>query len=165
MSSCARIACFETTSSTCSHALVQIDVLPCVWRSAEAVPQLPGCAHVLYIQNYLIPSQVCSSVLVPPYSMPNGDTLQSIASTFGVSLQFLASVNPTLRKPFATLRSLTDVQLGIPFRVDPSSNVTSVLSNIHRAVGCTPRLLSPIIPRNATRFGVDSVCVVPQCSK
>ena len=97
--------------------------------------------------------------------MPKGETLQSLAVIYGVSLQHLALVNPTLRKPFATLPSLIDVQIGIRFRVDPSSDVTAVLANIYRAIGCNPRLLSPIIAKNATRFGVDSLCVVPQCSK
>jgi hypothetical protein len=96
--------------------------------------------------------------------MPKGETLQSLAIIYGVSLQHLALVNPTLRKPLSTLPSLADVQLGLRFRVYPSSNVTSVMSNIHRAVGCSPRLLSPVIARNATRFGADSICVVPQCS-
>jgi hypothetical protein len=145
------------------HTLIQINVVLCVWRAAEAAP-LFGCSHF---------SPKCSASLthfsrslqVPPYPMPEGETLQSLALIYGVSLQHLALVNPTIRKPFAILRPMSDVQLGIPFRVDPSSNVASVMSSIRRAIGCTPRLLSPVIARNATGFSADSVCVVPQCSK
>jgi hypothetical protein len=97
--------------------------------------------------------------------MPQGDTLHSLALIFGVSIQHLALVNPTLRKPFATLPSLFDVQLGIRFRVDVGSNVTAVLSNIRRALGCSARLLSPIMAPSASHFSVDAVCAVPQCSE
>ena len=96
--------------------------------------------------------------------MPKGETLESLATIYGVTLQHLALVNPTLRKPFATIPSLIDIQIGLRFRVDASSNVSAVLASIHRAIGCSPSLLSPIIAKNATRFGVDSLCVVPQCS-
>jgi hypothetical protein len=110
-------------------------------------------------------TQLSRSTNVLPYSVAKSETLQSIALIFGVSLQHLALMNPTLRKPFGILPSLTDVQLGIRFRVDVGSNVTSVLSNIRRALGCSTRLLSPVIAQNASHFSVDSVCVLPQCSK
>ncbi len=132
--------------------------LPKWTRSSSGAVIVTSCHIVLILQ-------FSRSNKVLPHSMPKGETLQSLALLFGVSLQHLALVNPTLRKPFATLPSLFDVQLGIRFRVNVGSNVTAVLSNIRRALGCSPRLLSPIIFPNTTKFGVDSVCVVPDCSK
>ena len=134
--------------------------LPRLARSSSGAPRCTGTTIIIWRHSHAF-----RSLEVPPYSTPTGETLQSLASIYGVSFQHLALMNPSVRKPFATLDTLTDVQLGIRFRVDPSSNVAAVLSNVHRAIGCNPRLLSPILTRNATRFGVDSICVVPQCSK